>query len=90
MRVVVVLAVILVSACAADRLSLAPPAGVDFSGRWKLNEADSDDPLRLVQSQNSGSASSPNQTAPGGSGGSGGRGGRGRAYTVGGLWWWRD
>ena len=32
-------------------MALAPPAGVDFTGRWKLNIADSDDPGRLLQAQ---------------------------------------
>jgi hypothetical protein len=71
------------SACASEKLALAPPPGVDFSGRWKLNEADSDDPQRLVLSQmagpTSGAAGSPN-----GQGGQGGRGG-GRSGRGGGL-----
>ena len=73
MRVVYVIALLMVTGCASERLALAPPPGVDFSGRWKLNEADSDDPQRVAQSQNAASAN--NQAASGGSGGQGGRGG---------------
>jgi hypothetical protein len=72
MRLVGVLTVVCLAACAAEKLAQAPPAGVDFTGRWKLNEADSDDPQRLVQAQFNGRAAA--QT--GGSGGGGG--GRGR------------
>jgi hypothetical protein len=72
MRLVGVLTVVCLAACAAEKLAQAPPAGVDFTGRWNLNEADSDDPQRLVQAQFNGSAA-------GQTGGSGGRGGgRGR------------
>jgi hypothetical protein len=42
---------------------------VDFSGRWKLNVADSDDPLHLLQIAQAGSVDA--------SGNPGGRGGRG-------------
>jgi hypothetical protein len=81
MRIVVALAVMCLAACASEKLGQAPPAGVDFSGHWKLNEADSDDPQRLIQAQNDPS-SSPG-SAPGGAGGGGrqsrqgGRGGMG-------------
>jgi hypothetical protein len=70
MRVALVAAIIALSACASDRLSLAPPSGVDFTGRWKLNEAESDDPMHLLQTANG-------QAAAGNSGSSGGREGRG-------------
>ena len=73
MRLVVIVTVMCLSGCASERLQQAPPAGVDFSGRWKLNEADSDDPRRLIQAQLNGPAKS--QTASGGGSG-GGRGGR--------------
>src|SRR5580700_853899 len=75
MRLVVVLAVACLTACAVEKLAQAPPAGVDFTGHWKLNEADSDDPQRLMQAQINGPAGSQN-TSPGGSGGGGG--GRGK------------
>jgi len=74
MRVAVFAAVIFLSACAGDRLQPAPPPGVDFSGKWKLNLADSDDPMHVTQSAN-GPASGA--AGAGGSGGSGGRGSRG-------------
>jgi hypothetical protein len=77
MRLVVVLAVLCLAGCASEKLEQAPPTGVDFSGHWKLNTADSDDPQRLVQAQFDSPAG--NQTnAPGGSGGRGGRQGGGR------------
>jgi hypothetical protein len=76
MRLIVIAAVVCLAACASEKLAPAPPAGVDFSGRWKLNEADSDDPQRLLQAQFN-SATAQNSSASGGSGGSGGgRGGR--------------
>src|SRR6266404_3608587 len=74
MRLVVVVAVMCLAACASEKLQQTPPAGVDFSGRWKLNEADSDDPQRLIQAQINGPAKS--QSTSGGGGGPGG--GRGR------------
>jgi len=75
MRFVVLLAVMCLGACASEKLAQSPPAGVDFSGRWKLNEADSDDPQRLLQAQfNAPPAGQSNDPSSGG--GSGGRGGR--------------
>ena len=75
MRSAVLAAIIVLSACAGDGLRLAPPSGVDFTGRWKLNEADSDDPLHLLQTANSQSGA-----RAGDGGGSGGRGGRHAAH----------
>ena len=75
MRFSVLLAVAFLAACAGEKLAQAPPAGVDFSGRWKLNEADSDDPQRLLQAQFDNPTSSQASAPPGGGGG--GRGGRG-------------
>jgi hypothetical protein len=75
MRFVVVVAVVCLAACASEKLEQSPPAGVDFSGRWKLNEADSDDPQRLLQAQFNTPATGQN-TSGGSDGGSGGRGGR--------------
>jgi hypothetical protein len=87
MRVAVVVALGvglgLLSACASEKLALAPPASVDFSGHWRLNEAESDDPLRLVQSQ-----VDPSRVGgPGAQGGQGGQGrqGRGRGGPGGGM-----
>jgi hypothetical protein len=72
----VVLAAVCLAACASEKLGQAPPAGVDFSGRWKLNAADSDDPQRLLQAQFNVSTAAQNSQAPGGRSGreSGGRG----------------
>ena len=76
MRLVVVVAVMCLSACASEKLDQAPPAGVDFSGRWKLNEADSDDPQRLIQAQINGPAKGQSTSGGSGGGSGGGRGGR--------------
>jgi hypothetical protein len=80
-RVAAVAAVTLLSSCASDRLSLAPPAGVDFSGNWQLNEADSDDTMHLMQS--AAAQSDANAGAGSGGGNSGGRGRRGGPQAVG-------
>ncbi len=69
MRVAILATLVLLGGCASDGLKLAPPPGVDFSGHWKLNPADSDDPMHLLQIANG--------QAPGNAGGSGGRGGHG-------------
>jgi hypothetical protein len=74
MRAAIAVVVVLLSSCATDQLSVNPPPGVDFSGKWKLNEADSDDPLHLMQAQNA--ASSKTQENNDGTGGGGGRSGR--------------
>src|SRR5450631_3726488 len=89
MRVALLVALMCLSACASQKLALAPPSGVDFTGRWKLDEADSDDPLRIVQSQmtDSGHGTSGTTGSSGGRGGQGGRGGgaRGRGGAGGGY-----
>jgi len=74
MRLVVVMAVVYLAGCASEKLAQAPPAGVDFSGSWKLNVADSDDPQRLIQAQFN--AAAAGQSAPPSGGGPGGRNGR--------------
>ncbi|HEX3602946.1 MAG TPA: hypothetical protein VHU43_02565 [Steroidobacteraceae bacterium] len=73
MRVAILAAVIFLSACAGNEMKLAPPPGVDFSGRWKLNAADSDDPMHLLQLANAQASAAADNGAN-----SGGRGGRGR------------
>jgi hypothetical protein len=67
---------LLLAACASEKLALAPPVGVDLSGHWRLNEADSDDPQRVAQSQNLGLGAGPGAGGQGGQGGPSGRGGR--------------
>ncbi|HTD74688.1 MAG TPA: hypothetical protein VK652_14250 [Steroidobacteraceae bacterium] len=69
MRVAILAAVILLSACASNDMALAPPAGVDFSGRWKLNVADSDDPLHLLQLANAQASEAADNASAGGRGG---------------------
>jgi hypothetical protein len=57
---------------------LSPPPGVDFSGHWKLNAADSDDPMHLLQiAGGQGHQSTANGGAGGGDGGRGGAPGTG-------------
>ena len=75
MRLVVVMAVVCLAACASEKLGQAPPAGVDFSGHWKLNEADSDDPQRLIQAQFNAPPAGQSGAPGGRSGRQGGRGG---------------
>jgi hypothetical protein len=74
MRLAVLAAVIVLSACATDSQTSAPPPGVDFSGQWKLNAADSDDTTHIMQAA-SGQAGGARGGASGGQGGRGGRGG---------------
>jgi hypothetical protein len=64
MRAAAVIAMLMLSACAEEKLAVNPPAGVDFSGRWQLDEADSDDPQHLAQVANGTAASSNKNTAP--------------------------
>src|SRR5580658_4974494 len=75
MRILMAMALVCVASCATEKLAQAPPAGVDLTGHWKLNDADSDDPQRLLLAQNAAAANQA--SAPGGSGG-GGSGGGGR------------
>src|SRR5277367_5020400 len=76
MRVALFAAVVFIGACASDGLRSAPPPGVDFSGHWKLNVADSDDPMHLLQIANAQAVGAADSTGNSGRGG-GGRGGRG-------------
>jgi hypothetical protein len=65
MRATWVVAVLLLSACAGERLAVNPPPGVDFSGKWTLNAADSDDPMHLMQAQNAAADKQKTQSAQG-------------------------
>ena len=81
MRVALAAAFLVLSACASNGLSLAPPKDVNFSGHWELNVADSDDPQHLLQTANAQAAAGSDQS----SGGRGsGRGGAGRGSRGGG------
>lgn len=80
MRVALLAAVLFISACATDELRLAPPPGVDFSGRWKLNAADSDDPMHLLQIANAQASAAADNSGNSGRSGRGGRGGQGTGY----------
>jgi hypothetical protein len=51
MRWALMVSVCAIAGCASGQLSSTPPAGVDLSGHWNLNVADSDDAQRLMQSQ---------------------------------------
>jgi hypothetical protein len=75
MRMPALLTLLLLAACAHEPLAPEPAGRVDLSGQWKLNTADSDDPMRLTQ------AALANATAGSGPGGTtapnpGGRGQR--------------
>jgi hypothetical protein len=73
MRIMWMVVAALIAGCAAERLAVSPPAGVDLSGKWHLNVADSDDPMRLSQALASGASVG----AEGNGGQRGGRRGRG-------------
>src|SRR5258708_33129585 len=77
MRVALFGAVMVLSACATDGLNLAPPPGVDFSGHWRLNAADSDDPMHLLQIANAQANGAADGAARGGRSGRGGAPGAG-------------
>ena len=80
MRMAMLAGACFLAACAGDRLATAPPPGVDLSGHWALDEADSDDSQRLLQSQlaaATANASGSGQTS------TGRRGGRGAAAAAG-------
>jgi len=77
MRVALLVALMCLAACASEKLALAPPSGVDFTGHWKLDEADSDDPLRVVQSSQTADTGPGTSGTSGSSGGRRGQGGRG-------------
>jgi hypothetical protein len=51
MRIVMLAGACILAACASSGLAPAPPPGVDLTGHWALDEADSDDAQRLLQSQ---------------------------------------
>jgi hypothetical protein len=72
----VVVAILMLSACVEEKLAANPPKGVDLSGQWQLNDADSDDPQNLAQVAN-GTAANNNNAPQGGRGR--GRGGGGPA-----------
>jgi hypothetical protein len=74
MRASLILLIALAAGCATENdLALSPPSGVDLSGHWRLNVADSDDPLSLTQAL----ASSNGSATPGQGPGGGSRSGRG-------------
>jgi hypothetical protein len=79
MRAALLLLIALSAGCATDReLATSPPPGVDLSGRWHLNVADSDDPMRLTQALSAGTGMGPADQGQRG-GGRSGRGGRSTA-----------
>lgn len=75
MRISVALLILALCACAAEHPNPNPPAGVDLSGTWKLNTADSDDAQRIMQAANTQSDTRQPLSAGSGRGGRGGRGG---------------
>jgi hypothetical protein len=83
MRFVVMISLMCLAGCASDKLAQAPPTGVDFSGHWQLNKADSDDPQRLIEAQFNPTGNSQNTTTSGGRGGRQGARGASGAYSGG-------
>jgi len=75
MRAAAVMAMLMLSACVQEKLAVNPPAGVDFSGQWQLDEADSDDPQHLAQAANGTANTATTTTPPGGRGRGRGAGG---------------
>jgi hypothetical protein len=68
MRMAMLAGACILAACTSGRLATAPPSGVDLSGRWTLDEAESDDAQRLLQSQlvaATANASGSGPTSPG-------------------------
>jgi hypothetical protein len=59
--------------CASNQLASSPPTGVDLSGHWTLNVADSDDAQRLMQSQIAAATAGVNGNGGGSTGGGAGR-----------------
>jgi hypothetical protein len=77
MRATFLLLITLFAGCATESdLALSPSAGVDLSGHWRLNVADSDDPLRLAQAMAAGNRLASQDQGPGGSQRNGRPGGR--------------
>lgn len=72
----------LMAGCASNQLASVPPAGVDLSGHWTLNFADSDDAQRLMQSQLAAATAGVNGGGSSG-GGNGRNGGRGALMQAG-------
>jgi hypothetical protein len=79
----IVVAILVLSACADDKLAVNAPHGVDFSGQWTINEADSDDPQHLAQVANGTATTNNNPHTPPQSGRRG-RGGGGMPVGYGG------
>jgi hypothetical protein len=69
------IALALVAACSSEKLAIAPAVGVDLTGHWRLNTADSDDPMRLAAMRNTSGTANTNAGGQGG-GGRRGRGGQ--------------
>ena len=84
MRTALALLVVSLAACASEKLALLPLASVDFSGTWKLNQAESDDPQRLLQNQTDPGRAKGSSGGSGGPPGGGGQPGGGRGGKRGG------
>ena len=66
MRWSLMLGVCAFAGCASGQLASTPAAGVDLSGHWTLNLADSDDAQRLMQSQIAAATAGVNSGGAGG------------------------
>jgi hypothetical protein len=67
------LCVLAMAGCAGNQLASTPPTGIDLSGHWTLNVADSDDAQRLMQSQIAAATAGVNGNGDGSAGGGAGR-----------------
>jgi hypothetical protein len=74
-RAAIAAVLLAMSGCATNGLSLEPSKGVDFTGRWDLNVADSDDPQHLLLAANAQAAAASNANSSQGQRGGGARGG---------------
>jgi hypothetical protein len=73
---------VVLSACAGEKLAPSPPPGVDLSGEWHLDAAESDDPQRLADALANPAASGAANASGGQSGGGRRRGGGQSAGTA--------
>jgi hypothetical protein len=85
MRWGLIVGVCAIAGCASSQLASTPPPGVDLSGHWNINLADSDDAQRLMQSQIAAATAGVNGGGSTGGGTGGGRQrGRGGGMPAGG------
>ncbi|MDE2304693.1 MAG: hypothetical protein KGL34_03980 [Gammaproteobacteria bacterium] len=74
MRSAWLIALLLLGGCADDRLAVAPPAGVDLSGHWRLDQSESDSPRQVFAMLAGFAKAGDSHTSPDRSGDRGDRG----------------